>query len=46
MQSSLGATIHLDLGLQRRTRTNHTILALGSTGKAETIVDGVQSAGH
>jgi hypothetical protein len=36
MQSSLGAIIRLDTGLQRRTTTNHTILVLGGTGKAET----------
>jgi hypothetical protein len=28
--------IRLDTGLQRRTTTNHTILVLGGTGKAET----------
>ena len=27
--------IRLDTGLQRRTTTNHTILVLGGTGKAE-----------
>ncbi len=36
MQSSLRAVIRLDTGLQRRTTTNHTILVLGGTGKAET----------
>ena len=29
--------IRLDTGLQRRTTTNHTILVLGGTGKAETV---------
>jgi len=36
MQSSLEAMTRLDTGLQRRTTTNHTILVLGGTGKAET----------
>ena len=35
MQSCLGAMIRLDTGLQRRTTTNHTILVLSGTVKAE-----------